>query len=380
MGKRIKLREAQRRAAEQAIAARLRAHSRPDSGPAFITSYGDFPSAYRQRIEPYRDLALRAPQDWHCQLRCRAPERRFLELVAFSFARYPVADHLTTAWLSPPEHRDELVRALAVADAGDTPDLCRWYIIAAQGRSLHKEATHPYLSSHETHHSVTAPAEVTSTVRAFWYGIARAATDDAAVALKVARSKLTDFAVTEPFWRDAARFFVSHPITILEINDLVDYLSAARQEDPRFSLAGRTLPALRRRMTEWHRMLRDIAGGGCWNGYRLPDVSYSDGPGYPVWRFRQIKSGAELAREGGRMAHCVASYREKCVRGDCSIWSLTDERSGGRASRSLTIELGSDRTILQCRGFGNRGASAEEVAIVMRWAAEHGLGLSDWLW
>jgi hypothetical protein len=146
MGKRIKLREAHRRAAEQAIAARLRAHSRPDHGPAFITTYGDFPAAYRQRIEPYRDLALRAPEDWCCQLRCRAPEKRFLELVAFSFARYPVADHLTAAWLAQPGEGEELARALRVAEAGDAPDLRRWFIIAAQGRSLHKEATHTYLS------------------------------------------------------------------------------------------------------------------------------------------------------------------------------------------------------------------------------------------
>jgi PcfJ-like protein len=380
MGKRIKLREAHRRAAEQAIAARLRAHSRPDNGPAFITSYGEFPPVYREKIEPYRDLALRAPEDWRCQLRCRAPEKRFLELVDFSFARYPVADHLRTAWLTSTEQRDALARALAVEDARDVPDLRHWYIVAAQGRSLHKEATHRYLSSLETHHFVTAPIEVASTVRAFWYGIARAATDDAAVAIKVGRSKIAEFAVTDLFGREAARFFARHPTTILEINDLVDYLHAARQEDPRFSLKGRTLPALRRRMVEWHRVLRDIAGGGRWNGYRLPDVSYSDGPESPLWRFRQLKSGEALAREGGRMAHCVATYRDKCVHGDCSIWSLTDERSGGRAGTSLTIELASDRTIVQCRGFGNRDASAEEIAIVKRWAAEYGLGWQDWVW
>jgi PcfJ-like protein len=221
---------------------------------------------------------------------------------------------------------------------------------------------------------------VTSTVRAFWFAIARAATDDTAVALKVSRSKLVDFAVTDRFGRETARFFAHHPTTILEMNDLVDYLQAARQEDPRFSLKGRTLLALRRRMAEWHRALRNLASGGRWNGYRLHDVSYADDQGGPVWRFHQIKSGAELAREGGRMSHCVVTYRDKCARGDCSIWSLTDAQSGGRASRSLTIEVAGDRTIVQCRGFANRGATPEEIEIVKRWAAEHGLCWHDWLW
>ena len=255
MGERIKLREAQRRATAEAIAARLRAHARPKSNPAFIDAYCGFDLSYRERIESYRKLALRAPEDWRCRLRCRAPERRFLELVEFSFARYGVADHLKNAWLAAPNARDDLTIALA-ADQDGIPDLRRWYIIAAQGGSLHKEATHRYLTKLETHHFVGAPAEVTTTAHAFWYAIARAQTDDAEVALKVSRSKLARFPVVAPFWKDVARFFARHPIAILEMNDLTDYLHVALQEDPRFSLKGRSLLALRRRMAEWHRILQ----------------------------------------------------------------------------------------------------------------------------
>src|SRR5262245_58481681 len=99
MGKRIKLREAQRRATAEAIAARLRAHARPKSNPAFIDAFCGFDLPYREQIEAYRELALRRPEDWRCTLRRRAPERRFLELVEFTFARYGVADHLKSAWI-----------------------------------------------------------------------------------------------------------------------------------------------------------------------------------------------------------------------------------------------------------------------------------------
>jgi hypothetical protein len=238
MGKRTKLREAQRHATEQAMAARLRAHARTNNGPAFVTSYDDFPPAYRQRIEPYRARAVRAPEAWRCQLRCRAPERRFLELVEFAFARYPVADHLKNAWIAPADARHELAAALNITRTNDFPDLRRWYIIAASGGSLYKEVTHRYLTKLETHHFVGAPAEVTSTLRAFWYAIARAEGDEP-VACKVARSKLVEFPITSPFWREVAQFFARHPTAVIEMNDLVDYLQVARLEDPRFSLKGR---------------------------------------------------------------------------------------------------------------------------------------------
>jgi PcfJ-like protein len=376
MGKRTKLREAQRHATEQAMAARLRAHARPNSGPAFIVSYGDFPPAYRERIEPYRTLAVRAPEAWRCRLRCRAPERRFLELVEFTFARYPVADHLKKAWIATADARHELAVALDIAGADDRLDLRRWYIIAASGGSLYKEATHGYLTKLETHHFVSAPAEVSSTLRAFWYAIARAEGEEP-VACKVARSKLAVYPVTSAFWREVAWFFVRHSISMLEMNDLVDYIHVARLQDPRFSLKGRSLPALRRRMAEWHRVLQEIESGGRWYGHRLPDAVYGDGNG--VWRFRQIKTGEELADEGRRMGHCVASYKEQCVNGLSSIWSLSRECPSGQVENRLTIELSSERAIVQCRGVRNRRAEAEEIAVVKCWALDHGLSWQEWI-
>ena len=64
MGKKIKLREARKRAAEAAIFARLHAHSRADAGPAFITAFGQFAPAYRCKVEEFRGLALRSNTIW----------------------------------------------------------------------------------------------------------------------------------------------------------------------------------------------------------------------------------------------------------------------------------------------------------------------------
>src|SRR5262249_52970126 len=137
----------------------------------------------------------------------------------------------------------------------DRAQLLRWYIIATQGGSLHKQAAHPYLSRQETHHFLAAPARLT-TDRAFWYAIAPANGADASTAVRVAQTKLAEHSVGAPFWRDAARFFARQPTTLAEMNDLIDFIRVAKAEDDGFTLKGRALAALLRRMHEWHRALQ----------------------------------------------------------------------------------------------------------------------------
>lgn len=384
MGKKLKLREARRFAAEEAFRARLRTHARTEPRQGFIDCFAEFPASYRAKVEAYRAFALNPPEAWRCNLRIRAPEVRFLDLVRFVFARFPVARHLETAWLDGlgAGNRRESAGRAAIELAG--LDLCRWYIIAAQGRSLYGEVAHPFLTRRETHHFVAAPDAVTSTARAFWYAVVRAATDDEAAALRLARSKIAAFPVIWDFWKDTARFLARNRISIPEINDLIDYLAAAREEDPEFSLEGRSLPALRRRMEEWHERLwaQCEIYGGKWHGRAQPDAYYemNGQGGRAIWWFSQIKNGAELYREGERMHHCVASYAGACADDRCSIWSLTCEYPAGKLNRCLTIEVSDNGEIVQCRGFANRRPLADEIAMIRHWANEHGLTLASRAW
>jgi hypothetical protein len=379
MGKKIKSREAQLRAAEGEIAARLRARSKDKAGPAFIGSYAEFAPAYREKIETFRGSALRAPEAWRCRLRSRSPERRFLELVRFTFARYRVARHLENAWIEETHaFADQVGVPVGANRAGEEGAAFRsWYILVAQGGSLYKHATQGFMSKLETHHFLTAPDELGTTQRAFWYAIARAQTGDMNVAVKVARTRLSAFPLGVPFWRDVARYFARNPTSIMEMNDLVDFIQAAHEADEHFSLSGRSLEGLRRRMGAWHRTLRrrEIVCGGTWEGHALPDVDYEAGgeERRAIWRFRQIKTGNDLFKEGQRMHHCVVSYKFRCMSADISIWSLTCEYPLGKLNRGVTLELRNDGAIVQCRGFANRLPYANEVTVVKRWAAAHGL-------
>jgi hypothetical protein len=73
------------------------------------------------------------------------------------------------------------------------------------------------------------------------------------------------------------------------------------------------------------------------------------------------------------MHHCVASYKQRCMSGDVSIWSLACEYPLGHLNKGLTIELRKSGVIMQCRGFANRLPHANELIMVKRWAREHGL-------
>ena len=197
------------------------------------------------------------------------------------------------------------------------------------------------------------------------------------MAVKVAQSKISNYSIASSWWKEVARFFARNPATVQELDDFVDYLFVAKQENEAFSLKGRTLATLRRRMEDWHRELRksQSIGGGAWAGSPLPDVDYETGSeDQPaIWRFRQIKTGNELFREGQRMHHCVAGYKFACVNGSISIWSLTSEFPIGQVNRGVTMEVTKDGRIVQCRGFANRLPYANEVTMVKRWALEHNL-------
>jgi len=70
--------------------------------------------------------------------------------------------------------------------------------------------------------------------------------------------------VASSFWKDVARSSWRAIQHRSRHDDLIDYLYVARQADARFSLKGRTLSALQRRMEEWHRETaqNQAIGGG----------------------------------------------------------------------------------------------------------------------
>ena len=92
-----------------------------------------------------------------------------------------------------------------------------------------------------------------------------------------------------------------------------------------------------------------------------------------LYTIRQLNKQRQLFAEGSAMSHCVASYIGKCVRGDCSIWSMEAHSVCTAGSRLLTIEINSSNTIVQARGKCNRLPTAEEIRLLRIWMYQAGL-------
>ncbi|WP_374668852.1 PcfJ domain-containing protein [Ramlibacter sp.] len=346
----------------------------------------DFDRALDDAMRGHAGETVREPHTWQPRMKSRDAGRLRLAAARHLFARYPVTPVLERIWQD---------------DAGLAADEIRlrrrWYVIAARGGSLYKEGAGAWLTRKEVHAFLQSPAHLAFDT-AFWLAIARSFTSDPATALRVARSKIARAPRGDiVFWREVARFFCAHTAPVETIDDLCDYLQACRQQDPGYCLAGRTLPALLRRMHEWHRDIAAIeriealrrrafgraargpAAPATWPGSPLADWEWAPstreakarGERYVV---RQLKQAEDLVLESRAMRHCVSTYAGKCLAGQASIWSLR-RCVQGRVDRLLTVEVDARNVAVQVRGFGNRLADALERNVLERWAQARGITL-----
>jgi hypothetical protein len=172
--------------------------------------------------------------------------------------------------------------------------------------------------------------------------------------------------------------------------------------EPEFAMKGRTVPALMRRVEEWHRhLVKEIRRPAMeWARSEIEEfilvqkersVESREGSTERkvTWTIRELRSGKELMEEGKAMHHCVATYAPVCARGTCSIWSLGFEESHEPVRRRImTIEVNNEhRLIVQARGRfnslpGQKHASArltQSADILRRWAEDQGLVIAPYI-
>lgn len=343
----------------------------------------DFENAIDEVKRGFVNDIVRPSLEWRPKLKTRDPGRLRLAAARHLFARYAVPAHLERIWIEP-----------SGLDPAEAMLRRRWYVAAARGDSLYKAGASEWLSRKEVHAFLCVRGDLRFE-EAFWLAIAQGMSEDPALALRIARSRIAATPRAElGFWREAARFFCTYPTSREEIDDLCDYIVAARERDRRFNLKGRTLASLRRLSVEWHRdvaavarieaMRRRLAGPQAaretrWAGSRLQNWSWQP-PGKEARARReefvmvQLASAEDLVAESRAMHHCVWTYAGKCISGNASIWSLR-RKAGKDDSRLLTVELDRDDRAVQIRGFGNRLASADETKVLDRWAQARGVSL-----
>jgi hypothetical protein len=362
----------------------------------------NFAAALDEAQRGFTAQAVRAPDAWRPQMKTRDPARLRLAAARHLFARFAVPAMLEDIWFD------------TTGLAADEVQLRkRWYVVAAGGGSLYKEVASRWLTRKEVHTFLNPPPGLDFN-QAFWHAIARPCVAEASHALGIARSKIARTPRSEiAFWRKVVRFFGANPAPVETIDDLCDYLADCRRRDPAYSVEGRTLASLARRMHEWHRDIAAIerieafrqrvasragqaaqagragrarlgsAGAAAdrvvWAGSPLADWEWTPSAKDATVKgerfvIRQLRQAEDLVMESRAMRHCVSSYAAKCIAGHASIWSLRRCTKTG-IDRLLTIEVDEQRRAIQVRGFANRLAQPHERKVLERWAQARGVAL-----
>jgi len=194
----------------------------------------------------------------------------------------------------------------------------------------------------------------------------------------------------EVFWQGVLVWLGANPmLPASQVGPLVDYIAHRRRQDASFSMRGRSVLALLRRMREWHGELAQTrATRFCVfrpSGFEPLDVDRSrkkaDGSRLTeLWHVREILDSRGLAEEGRALGHCVYSYADAVEKGLCSIWTLTLEDGTGHWRR-LTIEVrNGERRIVQARGRFNRVPEAIDLIPLTAWANRNRLELAIGGW
>jgi hypothetical protein len=193
----------------------------------------------------------------------------------------------------------------------------------------------------------------------------------------------------DEFWLSVLHFFINQPrLELVHVDPIVEFLWYQKFDQPRviigddtevfldppqpdFTMKGRTLASVLRRVGEWresrrsspeHRVLR-------WPRSAIGEYRSVDGPEPgQCWTIRELLDSDELVAEGKAMHNCVADYTNLCARRTSTIWSLGIEGDEGRR-RLVTIEVNpTTRAIEQALMRCNEPPTEEARTVLKRWA------------
>lgn len=327
-----------------------------------------------QLLLAYSNYFINPVYEYKLKTKSAAEEKQLAEYIKHCFQKYKVCYPLFNVWFGNQVKSKQFDKNV------------KMYICQAQGGSLYKEHLKDTLTKKEVHNLVNCRHNILLD-EAFVYSAAKAETDNDAFALKIARTKIKEYALTD-YWKGVVYFFArsqNYKLDVQSINDIVDFLRVKLAGGHPYPLNGHTVESLKQRVHEWHADLSRIKkiGEHVWDGIAIDDFDwreYNSKEDITVsWDIVQIKTSKQLAQEGNKMRHCVFSYRDYCIKGTSSIWSLGKYNANGLRESKVTIELRtSNLTVVQTRGFANRKPSASEDSIIKKWISKNGLSYSGW--
>ncbi len=147
---------------------------------------------------------------------------------------------------------------------------------------------------------------------------------------------------------------------------------------PEFKFKGRTVSSVLKFVEKWRAYVQIAKDAGVGGEFKIsPIKSMRIKQGKRLIRIRQITNLKNLALEGNKMNHCVATYAGECLSGTSSIWSMNEILSVGKMKRLITIEVEEEtKKVLQASGKSNRELYEIEKKWLQMWGEKEGLSLA----
>jgi hypothetical protein len=306
-------------------------------------------------------------------------DRQLVGLLNHLFVRYPVPDFLFQACIKdgsdPFKDRQEIYR--------------HWFVTLAQGGSFPK-LVKGYMTSKEAYLFLSAPT-ANRIHENVWWAKMKAAGLPVGVIEKLIERIFSHYFFDDPGGRlaEAIQFYARfhQDMNKVTFGEVTDFLAWKLRQDRAFSLKGRTVASVVKLTNEWHVLMQKAKLGHNveWKGLELPDWEHVARD--KTWAVVELRNNKELMNEGRKQKHCVYSYVQWCVAGRSAIFSLrgyhkrvvgcTDEGEilwdKTLEQTRVTIEVNSNRAVVQVRGPLNRQPTDEEKQILRQWAGDKGI-------
>jgi hypothetical protein len=183
------------------------------------------------------------------------------------------------------------------------------------------------------------------------------------------------------FWRTVAAFIIKNPeLDTDNISEICSYINRIKflryAPEPGFEIKGRTAESLIRKARE----LKNKAFNIRWKPMPINGCKLRNEDSYQrKYIIEQITDKVSLYEEGKAMQNCVNTYLDKCYDGYCSIWSLYGISENTGIKKLVTIEVDTNKYIIQAKGKCNRIITNLEMSIIRQWAEQEGLEIADYV-
>lgn len=368
---------------------------------------------FKMMISRFSNFYYKDPDSYVKRIKSTNLERVFLDFIEFTFCKYDCHSSFKNVWYevsnryfknlytlsgSDKEYKEKSLENIARNYSFSYAYFLQLFLSQVSGGSVYKEYFKGIFTKKESSIIIKPKMKDFSVEENMVFAIAYQHSKNISASIRVSKSKIPSilrkvltnylkydknsffnlFGEKIAFIRSCVIFFTNiEPDSVNEIDDIMDFFLNEFEENNSFSPLGKkyTIETVRKKTESWHRELRRVRviGNGSWVGHPLDDSKYELGKeeNYRIWTFSQIRKGKDLAKEGNLMRHCVYGYKNGCISGDISIWSL---KINGK--RAVTIELSNSGKIKQARGKANRRIKNEEKEIINKWASDNFLDFS----